>query len=135
MERTTGKPGRGAGAGSARGDKLPVRDDWMLAVDIREVEQDYRVPVELPGVAAEDIQWKVENGVLLLTGERRRHGSTGHHRPRRCPGCYRHFARSISLPFDARSECVDATFQDGVVEIRFAKHATTGSGAVDKTTA
>lgn len=133
MARTTGKSGRDGETGPARDGKVPVRDDWMLAVDIRESDQDCRIRVELPGLAAEHIQRQVDNGMLSLTGERRPRGSTGYTGPHRYPCCGRHFARSISLPFDARPECVDAACHDGMVEIRVAKHETSRYGAVEKT--
>lgn len=126
MNRVTGTPGRDGDA-PANDDLAEDRDDWMLTVDIREIEGHYLIRAELPGVAADDIELSVEHGMLLLTGERPRLWHTENRGPHR----YRHFARSISLPFDALPDRFDAIRRDGVVEIRFAKDETAGPGTTE----
>ncbi|MGB7757015.1 MAG: Hsp20/alpha crystallin family protein [Salinisphaera sp.] len=123
MDRTTRDLEHGLEAGSEREFVSDDRDDWMLAVDIREFDEYYLIRIELPGVMAEDIALAVEDGVLLLTGERPRLWHGGNRRRHRCPYCHRHFARSVSLPSDALCERFDVTRQDGAVEIRFLRNA------------
>ena len=52
----------------------PTRDvsarDWVPPVDIRETENDYRVDVELPAVAPEDVNVTLKDGLLTVSGER-----------------------------------------------------------------
>ena len=44
--------------------------DWVPAVDVVEEKQRFVLVADLPGVAPEDIDVNMENGVLSLSGER-----------------------------------------------------------------
>jgi HSP20 family protein len=75
------------------------------------------VTAELPGVRTEDIEVSVENDTLTLRGSREpdelAEGATYHRRERRC-GL---FTRSFRLPFHVDAEKVDATLQNGVLNL------------------
>ena len=77
----------------------------------------YRITVELPGVAEDDIHLAVDEGVVTLTGEkkteREEKGETWFFSERQ----YGAFSRSFRLPPDADGEKVDASLQDGVLTI------------------
>lgn len=120
MGRTADEPERGAGPTTRHDSVADDRDDWMLVVDVREFDDHYVIRAELPGVAADDIKVAVEDGVLLLTGERPRIWHDPQN-PHRGACCRRHFARSISLPFDAVGDRFEITRENGAVEVRFAK--------------
>ena len=81
----------------------------------------YRIAVELPGVAEEDIHLSVENGVVILKGEKRTEreekGETWFFSERQ----YGSFSRSFRLPPDAEGEKVDAQLKDGVLNITIPK--------------
>jgi len=83
----------------------------------------YRIAVELPGVAEEDIHLSVEDGVVMLKGEKRTEreekGETWFFSERQ----YGSFSRSFRLPPDAEAEKVDAQLKDGVLNITIPKMA------------
>lgn len=83
----------------------------------------YRIAVELPGVAEEDIHLSVEDGVVMLKGEKRTEredsGETWFFSERQ----YGSFSRSFRLPPDADGERVDAELKDGVLNITIPKMA------------
>ncbi|MFY9210739.1 MAG: Hsp20/alpha crystallin family protein [Aestuariivita sp.] len=83
----------------------------------------YRIGVELPGVAEEDIHLSVEDGVVMLKGEKRTEreetGETWFFSERE----YGAFSRSFRLPPDADGEKVDAQLKDGVLNITIPKKA------------
>ncbi|KEZ77219.1 Hsp20/alpha crystallin family protein [Salinisphaera hydrothermalis] len=120
MGQTTDKPDRDAQTSAGHRVATDDRDDWMLVVDVREFADHYVIRAELPGVAAGAIKVAVEDGMLLLSGERPR---VWHDPQRPHPGAcgQRHFARSISLPFDADSRRFDVAPEQGAVEVRFAR--------------
>ena len=60
-------PGRPAEGGK---EALTV-PDWSPAVDIAETPEEFLIKAELPEVKKEDVKVTVENGVLLIEGERR----------------------------------------------------------------
>jgi HSP20 family protein len=72
---------------------------------------------ELPGVKAEDIDISVENEMLTLRGNRQQEepveGMTYHRRERRCGS----FSRTFRLPFQADAGAVEATLEDGILNV------------------
>ena len=94
--------------------------DWTPAVDIRETDDDYRIDIELPAVAAEDVKVTVKDGVLEVTGERRFEKETKgkvHRVERR----YGRFVRSFRLPENVDEQRIDASSKDGVLHLKLAK--------------
>ncbi|MDV7141650.1 Hsp20/alpha crystallin family protein [Tropicimonas sp. TH_r6] len=83
----------------------------------------YRISVELPGVAEEDVHLSVDEGVVTLTGEkkteREEKGETWFFSERQ----YGAFSRSFRLPPDADGEKVDAVLHDGVLTIQIARRS------------
>lgn len=84
-------------------------------------ENVYKISVELPGVAEEDITLTANDGVLTLKGEkkteREEKGETWYFSERQYGG----FSRSFRLPPDADDEQVNADLKDGVLVVTVAK--------------
>ncbi|MDZ7670641.1 MAG: Hsp20/alpha crystallin family protein [Gammaproteobacteria bacterium] len=99
--------------------------DWLPAADIIETEQGYRIEMEIPAVAADDVDVAVKDGVLTVSGERRSEtdsetGSEGgkrHHVERR----WGRFSRSFRLPENVDWGSIDARARDGVLYLNLAK--------------
>jgi len=95
--------------------------EWMPLVDIAEDDQAYTIKAELPEVRRDDVSVTLENGVLTLSGERKpanRENTRHYHRVERA---YGRFARSFTLPDDARGQEVSAEFKDGVLTVSVPK--------------
>lgn len=95
--------------------ELLAKADWAPAVDISETEKDYRIKVEIPEVKKEDVKVSLQEGVLIISGERRYEkelGDVKHHRMERYYGS---FVRSFSLPEDAQEDSIDAEYRDGML--------------------
>lgn len=106
--------------------------DWSPSVDVTEGEKEYVVTAELPEVKKEDAKVTVENGILTISGERRKEQEekkegTRYHRVERCYGV---FLRSFVLPEDADPSRVTATMKDGVLKVRIEKRPGTPPTAV-----
>jgi len=54
----------------------PTSSGWLPPVDLHETPESYVVTAEVPGVAREDIEIRVNNGWLTLAGTRRETGRT-----------------------------------------------------------
>ncbi|MGJ8588714.1 MAG: Hsp20/alpha crystallin family protein [Yoonia sp.] len=98
--------------------------EWLAPASEASADDDaYRIAVELPGVEEKDINLSVEDGVVLLKGEKRTEredkGDTWYFSERH----YGAFSRSFRLPPDARGEDVDAQLKDGVLTITIPKTA------------
>ncbi len=96
------------------------RTDWSPPVDISESETDYRINVEIPAVAADDVNITVKDGVLSVSGERRDEKEDSH-RSHRVERRYGRFTRTFKLPENADEESISASSKDGVLYVVVAK--------------
>ena len=99
-----------------------LRQAWFPPADVYERPDAILVVVDLPGVRPEDVQIQIEDHTLTLRGERRltEVESEGHEHVERPSGS---FERHVSLPATAAAEGVQATYEDGVLEVRVPKTA------------
>lgn len=90
-------------------------------LDVTDEGDRLEVTAELPGMDKEDVEITFEDGVLVLKGEKK------HEEEKKEKGCYRlersygRFQRNIPLPADVDVEHGEATFDKGVLKIRFTK--------------
>ena len=94
---------------------------WTPAIDVRELGDAYRVDVELPAVAPEDVEVNCKDGLLTISGERKYERENDDERVHRSERLYGRFARSFRLPNDADQDAIEATAAHGVVTISVAK--------------
>ena len=94
---------------------------WSPVVDIEETDKKYIISAELPGLDKDKMKVSVEDGVLMLSGERnlerKVEGKTFHHVER----SHGTFSRSFTLPEDADAEKVNANYKDGLLEVSVTK--------------
>lgn len=90
-------------------------DDVTPLADIEETDEAYLLDVELPGVKREDVDLQVEQGRLVVTGERRRRERVGLLRHRtRTTG---RFTLAVALPVPVDRDAVTASFDNGVLSV------------------
>ncbi len=94
--------------------------DWTPAVDIRETDADFQIDIELPAVAADDVNVTVKDGVLAVSGERKYEKET-EAKVHRVERRYGRFTRSFRLPENVDEGKVDARAKDGVLYLRVPK--------------
>ena len=96
--------------------------EWSLTVDIEEDDNSYLIRADVPGVDKKDIDVRLDNGVLSITGEKKVGKETGNagkqHRTERYCGS---FSRRFTLPTAIKSDKVDASYKDGVLTIKVPK--------------
>ena len=90
---------------------------WAPALDISERKDAYLVTVELPGVEADDLEITMEDGLLTIQGERHVAPDSSEQQFHRSERRYGTFRRSITLPAHAMAEGIQASFEDGVLQI------------------
>lgn len=96
---------------------------WSPAVDIRETANELIVKADLPGVSENDVDLRIEDGTLILKGERKFENQSndekgGYHRIERSYGS---FARYFSLPDTVDPEKVTAEYKNGVLTVTLGK--------------
>ena len=94
---------------------------WAPAVDISERKDAYLVAAELPGMKADDLQITFEDGLLTIQGERRFAHDSAEEKVHRTERCYGAFRRSITLPSHVEADKIEASVQDGVLQILMPK--------------
>lgn len=91
------------------------------SLDIAETDASYEVSAELPGMAEDDIEVSVANGMLTLKGEKREEKEEkkkNYYLSERRFGAVR---RSISLPEGVDEEKITAKFDKGVLTVTLPK--------------
>jgi HSP20 family protein len=90
---------------------------WAPALDISERKDAYLVTVELPGMKAEDLDITMEDGLLTIQGERQFTSESSEQQFHRVERRYGAFRRAITLPAHVMAEGIEASFEDGVLQI------------------
>lgn len=101
------------------------------AVDVYEEEGSFVFAVDLPGLKREDVEVIIEDNVLSLSGSRSLSQNVKEDSYRRLERCYGRFSRHFTLPGNVDSSKVDATFKEGVLEIRVPKSEAAKSRRVE----
>ena len=105
----------------ARSQALDPGIDWRPAADVVENDEEYVIKAELPEVQREDVDVRLENGVITITGERRFQRSSDEEKHHRIESFYGKFARSFSLPDDVDASRINAESKDGVLRVHLPK--------------
>ena len=92
--------------------------DWAPAMDVVDEEKATVVRLELPGVEPEKVSVRVEEGCLVVEGERERETVEGGGEVCRRERRWGKFYRSVSLPEGADPDKISAEDSDGILTIR-----------------
>lgn len=98
----------------------PRAKSWNPAVEIYDNGAGYTLKADLPGVAKEDIAINVNDGLLVLEGERKQ--------PQTADNTYYHseviygsFRRAFKLISDVNADGITAEYNNGVLTINIPK--------------
>lgn len=90
---------------------------WRPPVDLFEEVDRYVLRADLPGVAARDVEIQVENGVLVVRGERKVDANVSRESYLRIERPHGKFSAQISLPPSVDPKAIRAMHRNGVIEI------------------
>jgi HSP20 family protein len=94
---------------------------WAPPVDIYETDEALILKAELPGVSKDDVHVEIHQNTLILRGQRKPEAEVKEDRYHRVERAYGTFQRSFVLPTLVDQEHVQATYKDGVLELRLPK--------------
>lgn len=109
--------------GMARGSRM---QNMLRApeAEVVETDREIRVAMDMPGFEPGELDISLENNVLTVSGERRSEWSESEERDavwhlseRR----YGKFSRSFVLPRDVEQDSIEASFENGVLQLRVPK--------------
>jgi HSP20 family protein len=94
---------------------------WAPALDVREDKDSFVIRAELPGLKREDIEVSLQDGALVISGERTvekvEEGVEVHRQER----YYGKFQRALTLPEPVAADKVKADYKDGVLTVTLPK--------------
>lgn len=94
---------------------------WAPAICMFEKEDNFVVRAELPGVNKADVNISVTGDTLTIDGDRKPPADVKDEEYYRCEMCYGSFSRSITLPAAVDADKIEATFENGILEISLPK--------------
>ena len=87
------------------------------AMDVVENDREVAIRIDLPGIKPDDVKVEIEDNVLTVSGEVgdtiEKEGDRYHYRER----TYGSFQRSLRLPGTVDTDKVDASFDNGVLNV------------------
>ena len=94
---------------------------WTPAMDIVENADEFVLKADLPGLSEGDVNVELDDNVLKISGERKsehEERKDGFYRVERAFG---RFSRSLTLPEGVSADSIQATFDNGVLEVHIQK--------------
>lgn len=98
-------------------------DDWQPAIDIYESPDAYLVEAELPGVAPEDVQVRLQGRLLTICGSRRSHVTRRNEKGVHVERSYGTFCRTFKLEHPVDASAVETKCENGIYRIRLPKNS------------
>ena len=90
---------------------------WSPQIEVQQREGQLVVKADLPGLKENDVQIEVHDGALVLRGERRQEQQSERDGINYSERSYGTFTRSIPIPHGVRAEDVEASFDNGVLQV------------------
>jgi HSP20 family protein len=91
------------------------------AIEFKDQGKEYQLIAEVPGMKADEIQVKVSEGMLRLSGERKEQHERKEEGFLFSERRYGHFERAIQLPTGVDEDKISATANDGLLTIHLPK--------------
>jgi HSP20 family protein len=101
----------------ARSPAVARTAQWSPQVEVVERGDALVVRADLPGVKRDDVEVNVENDVLTIRGQRREEHREAEGGYRRTERSYGTFFRQIPLPEGVEPDRIEASYEDGVLEV------------------
>jgi len=109
--------------GGGKEDSLTTAGAFVPPVDIYEDEHSIQLKLEVPGIEEKNLDVKVENNTLTVSGERKFEKEEKEENFHRVERRYGSFSRSFTLPNTVDAENIHADYDNGVLKVRLAKRA------------
>ena len=94
---------------------------WVPPVDLVEAEDHFVLKADLPGLSEGDVNIEVQDGTLTISGERKAEHEQREKGWYRIERSFGRFSRALSLPDGVDPDGIQASFRDGVLEVRIPK--------------
>jgi HSP20 family protein len=96
---------------------LPMRGEWMPAVDVSETKDSLIVKAEIPGMEPKDIDISLSGDLLTIKGERKQKTEEKKENFHRIETRHGAFSRTIRVPVSVDSDKIEASYDKGVLQV------------------
>ncbi len=97
------------------------REQWAPSADFSETKSEYLIKADLPDVEKSDIHVTVDNGRLVIEGERKHREEEKDETVHRVESFYGKFYRAFSLPDNVDTSKIKADCRKGVLRVHVPK--------------
>jgi HSP20 family protein len=104
-------------------EKTAWTKSFSPSLDVSETDDNVNISAELPGLDPEDIHITVDHHLLTISGEKKTEKEKKEKQYYRVERSYGSFKRSVQLPDYVDEDMIDATFKNGVLELKLPKIA------------
>jgi len=94
---------------------------WRPLCDVKETDKEVIIHAELPGVNKENINIELHDGILSISGERKQEKKEENEKYHRVERSFGSFRRSMAVPEGVTEQDIKAKFDNGILEVSFAK--------------
>jgi len=94
---------------------------WAPALDVQEDREGFTIRVEVPGMKREDIEVSLQNGALVISGERKAEALKEDAEVHRQERYFGRFSRALTLPTAVAGDKVKAAYKDGILTVTLPK--------------
>ena len=98
-----------------------IQKTWNPGADIVESKEGFTLTFDVPGVSKEEISVKIHDGVLTVSGERKREEIKDEKLFRYYERQDGSFTRSFRLPDFINSDAIKASYENGVLTLELQK--------------
>jgi len=89
--------------------------DFSPVLDFVDKEKKYTINIEIPGIEKNNIQIEIDDGILIIKGEKKSEKRKDDDELYVCERCYGMFRREIRLPADANKNDINAKYENGIL--------------------
>ena len=108
-----------------------AQGELRLVADEFETEDHYVIELEVPGVEKKEVNVQVVDGILIISGTKKRASEFEEARMHRRERRFGEFQRSFTVPAFVELENIKARFDQGVLTVRFPKTKSTKEKATE----
>jgi len=94
---------------------------WVPPMDLIEAEDHFLLKADLPGLSEGDVNIEVQDGSLVISGERKAEHEQREGGWYRLERAFGSFQRSLTLPDGVDPDRIEASFSHGVLEVKVPK--------------
>jgi HSP20 family protein len=109
------------GPSTTDGGQRSATPSYLLPIDVKEVENGYRIHAPVPGFKPEEVEVSFSDGVLQIQARHSEETKQEEGGYLRREVAYGNYQRSIQLPGDVKEDEISADFEDGVLTVNVPK--------------